>query len=469
MEKIIGRESELGLLSKYYDSERPEFIALYGRRRVGKTFIVRSFFKDKFDFFATGILEGTYEEELKSFNDSLKEYGHKGADSSNWMDAFSALAALMSKAKRKKRCVIFLDEISCFDTPNSGFTRALGHFWNKYASRQDNVFLVICGSATSWMTKNVLNNKGGLHNRRTHELHLRPFNLAKTEQYFASRKARWSRLSILQAYMVLGGVPYYLSLLDMDESLPENIDRLFFSEDAPMRDEYRRLYRSVFKSPERYMDIVKALSANKSGLTRTEISEAVHIDSGSGLSEMLDDLVACDFIRSYRNGLKKNGEIYQLMDFYTLFYLQFCANPSSDRYFWKNTLNSPQQNTWYGLSYERVCMAHIQEILRALHLDTIHTEYYSFRSKDASPKVQIDLVIDRSDDFVDIIEIKYSRIRYEMTKDESEKIERRVSRFINETKTRKGVQTVLITTLGCEKNRNADVCQRFLTLDELFI
>ena len=197
MEKIIGRESELGLLSKYYDSDRPEFIALYGRRRVGKTFIVRNFFKDKFDFFATGILEGTYEEELKSFNDSLKEYGHKGADSSNWMDAFSALAALMAKSKRKKRCVLFLDEISCFDTPNSGFTRALGHFWNKYASRQDNVFLVICGSATSWMTKNVLNNKGGLHNRRTHEIHLRPFNLAKTEQYFASRKARWSRLSIL--------------------------------------------------------------------------------------------------------------------------------------------------------------------------------------------------------------------------------------------------------------------------------
>jgi AAA+ ATPase superfamily predicted ATPase len=469
MEKIIGRESELGLLSKYYDSERPEFITLYGRRRVGKTFIVRSFFKDKFDFFATGILEGTYEEELKSFKDSLKEYGHKGADPDNWMDAFSALAVLMAKARRKKRCVIFLDEISCFDTPNSGFTRALGHFWNKYASRQDNVFLIICGSATSWMTKNVLNNKGGLHNRRTHEIHLRPFNLAKTEQYFASRKARWSRLSILQAYMVLGGIPYYLSLLDMDEGLPENIDRLFFSEDAPMRDEYRRLYRSVFKSPERYMDIVKALSANKSGLTRTEISAAVQIDSGSGLSEMLDDLVACDFIRRYRNGLRKNGEIYQLMDFYTLFYLQFCANPSSDRCFWKNTLNSPQQNTWYGLSYERVCMAHIQEILRALHLDTIHTEYYSFRSKEASPKVQIDLVIDRSDDFTSIIEIKYSRIRYEMTGEEREKIERRVSQFINETKTRKGVQTVLITTLGCEKNRNTDVCQRFLALDDLFI
>lgn len=468
MEKIIGRESELGLLSKYHESDRPEFIALYGRRRVGKTFIVRSFFKDKFDFFATGIQEGIYEEELKSFSDSLKEYGYKGADPGNWMDAFGSLAGLIARFKRKKRCVIFIDEISCFDTPNSGFVRALGHFWNRYASRQDNAFLIICGSATSWITKNVLNNKGGLHNRRTHEMHLRPFNLAQTEQYFVSRKARWSRLSILQAYMVLGGVPYYLSLLDMDESLPVNIDRMFFSEDSPMRKEYRRLYSSVFRSPERYMDIIKALSANKSGLTRTEISEAAHIDSGSGLSEMLDDLVACDFIRKYRNGLKKNGEIYQLMDFYTIFYLQFCANPSSDQHYWKNTLNSPLQNTWYGLSYERVCMAHIQEILRALHLDTIHTEYYSFRSKEISPKVQIDLIIDRSDDFVDIVEIKYSRIKYEMTREESEKIERRVSRFVSETKTKKGVQTVLITALGCEKNRNSDVCQRFLTLDDLF-
>lgn len=469
MEKIIGREHELDLLSKYYASGRPEFIALYGRRRVGKTFIVRSFFKDKFDFFATGILEGTYEEELKSFNDSLKEFGYKGISPNNWMDAFSALARLIAKAKRKKRCVIFLDEISCFDTPTSGFTRALGHFWNKYASMQDNVFLVVCGSATSWITKNVLNNKGGLHNRKTHEIHLRPFNLYKTEQYFASRKARWSRLSILQAYMVLGGVPYYLSILDMNESLPANIDRLFFSEDAPMRREYQRLYRSVFKSPERYMNIIKALSINKSGMTRTEISKAVGIDSGSGLSEILGDLVACDFIRAYRNGLKKNGEIYQLMDFYTLFYHQFCARPSTDQNYWKNTLNSPLQNTWYGLSYERVCMAHISEILQSLHLDTIHTEYYSFRSQNSSPKVQIDLVIDRSDDFIDIVEIKYSRSKYEMTKEEREKIERRITSFLSETKTRKGVQTVLITTLGCEMNRNADVCQRCLTLDDLFV
>ena len=468
MEKIIGRELELDLLSKYYSTDRPEFIALYGRRRVGKTFIVRSFFKDKFDFFATGILEGTYEEEMKSFTDSLTEYGYTGPTPGNWLDAFSALAKLIAKSKRKKRCVIFIDEVSCFDTPNSGFVRALGHFWNKYASRQDNAFLIICGSATSWMTKNVLNNKGGLHNRRTHEIHLHPFNLEKTELYFNSKKAKWSRLSILQAYMMLGGVPYYLSLLDMDESLPANIDNLFFSEDAPLRSEYRRLYRSVFKSPERYMDIIKALSENKTGLTRTEISETVGIESGDGLTEMLKDLVACDFIRSYRNGLKKNGEIYQLMDFYTLFYLQFCANPSTDRNFWKNTLNSPMQNTWYGLSYERVCMAHIQEILQALHLDTIHTEYYSFRSKETSPKVQIDMIIDRSDDFVDIIEIKYSRTKYEMTKEEREKIERRVSRFVNETKTKKGIQTVLITTLGCEQNRNADVCQRFLTLDDLF-
>ena len=468
MEQIIGREIETDALSKFYDSGRPEFIALYGRRRVGKTFIVRSFFKDKFDFFATGILEGTCEEELKSFNDSLVEYGYKGLTPSNWMDAFKALSGLIAKTKRRKRCVIFLDEVSCFDTPNSGFIRALGHFWNKYASLQDNVFMIICGSATSWMTKNVINSKGGLHNRRTHEMHLHPFNLAKTEQYFLSRKARWSRLSILQAYMVLGGIPYYLSLLDMDESLPANIDNLFFSEDAPMRGEYRRLYRSVFKSPERYMDVIRLLYANKTGLTRTQISEAAHIDSGSGLTDMLEDLVSCDFIRSYRNGLKRNGEIYQLMDFYTMFYLQFCANPSTDRNYWKNTLNSPSQNNWYGLSYERVCMAHIQEILKVLHLDTIHTEYYSFRSKDEAGKVQIDLIIDRSDDFVSIVEIKYSRGKYEMTVEEREKIERRVSAFINETKTRKGVQTVLVTTFGCEPNRNSDVCQRFLTLEDLF-
>lgn len=468
MEKIIGREYELDLLSRYYESERPEFIAVYGRRRVGKTFLIRSFFRDRFDFFATGILDGTYEEEMESFWQSLVEYGYQGPRPQNWAQSFLALNELISKNKRKKRCVLFIDEVSCFDTPNSGFVKALGHFWNKYASRQDNVFLVICGSATSWMIRKVINDKGGLHNRRTYEIPLNPFNLEKTEAFFKAHKSRWSRLSILQAYMTFGGIPYYLGMLDFSESLAENIDRLFFSEDAPMKKEYRRLYRSVFKNPQRYMDIIKALSKNRSGLTRTEISNDLKIESGSGLSDMLEDLVACDFIRSYRNGLKNNGEIYQLIDFYTIFYLQFCENSSTDRHFWRNTLGSPMQNTWMGLSYERICMFHVQEILRALHLDTIHTEYYSFRSKEAKPQVQIDLIIDRSDGHIDIIEVKYSKSVYSMPLEESIKIAHRRDVFENESKTKKGTQCVLITTFGCTRNENSDVCQKFIQLDDLF-
>lgn len=471
MEKLVGRNRELSLLSEYMKSRRNEFIALYGRRRVGKTFLVRSFFKDQFDFYVSGVIDGTKEEQMEAFNTALAEYGHQGTKAKNWMEAFTFLGELLRRKTRrmKRRCVVFFDELPCFDTRNSRFVRAFGYFWNSHASWLDNVFLIICGSATSWMIQNVINNHGGLHNRITHEMHLQPFDLRQTEQYVKSRKGKWDHLSILQAYMAMGGIPYYLSLLDFSQSVADNIDRLFFFADAEMRKEHKRLFQSLYSNPEHYIDIINLLAKSKKGLTRKEIAMQLKLADNGHLGDELENLVNCDFVRMYYNGTRRNGGIYQLMDFYLLFYHQFCKKPTSDIHFWRNKLGTPQQNTWYGLAYERVCLWHVQKILRALHLDAIHTEYYSWRSSESEQGAQIDLVIDRSDGIVTICEIKYSQAAYTITKSEYMKIMNREETFRRETKCRKGIQTIMITTYGLKQNEYSSILLNSITLKELFL
>ena len=276
---LIGREKEQALLRELLRSKQSESVALYGRRRVGKTFLVTTYFKNKFDFDVTGIIGGRKDEELAAFYTALQHYGYQGKKTKKWMEAFEALRSLLeAKMKKRKgrRCVVFFDELPCFDTPKSGFVHALDYFWNSWASRQSRFFLIVCGSATSWIVRNVIDNHGGLHGRITREMHLKPFTLKETELFLKKQKSKWKRLSTLQAYMILGGIPYYLSMLDVSRSLTENVDQLFFSEDAELKKEYTRLYKSLFSHPERYMEVIKVLSDNKKGLTRKQIAEKLH-------------------------------------------------------------------------------------------------------------------------------------------------------------------------------------------------
>lgn len=470
MEKLIGRDKESALLNKYMASNRPEFIAIYGRRRVGKTFLIRRHFQDQFDFYVTGIINGTFENEMDAFNMALNRYGYNGPAASTWMQAFALLGDLLKNksVNQHRRCIVFIDELPCFDTRNSGFVRALDYFWNSQGAWIDNIMLIVCGSATSWMIRKVINNRGGLHNRVTHEIHLKPFTLYQTEQFFAERGGNWDRMSILQTYMAMGGVPYYLGFVDTEYSAAENIDRLFFDDLAEMRNEYGRLFQSLFSQPDKYMDIVKLLSENKKGLTRKQIAEKLKLPTNGHLGDMLDDLQYCDFVRQYSNGNKTNNVIYQLIDFYTLFYHQFCRRPKTDRHYWRNTIGTPTQNTWYGLAYERVCMSHIQQIIYALRLDYIHTEFYSWRSKKSTPAAQIDIIIDRADGIVTICEVKYSKAEYVLLKEEYEKIMNRVEAFVRETKCKKGTQTIIITTKGMKPTGFSEISNRTITLDDLF-
>lgn len=471
MVQLIGRENEQGLLKKYIDSNRSEFIAVYGRRRVGKTFLVTETFKDALSFDMTGVIDGDKEDQLVSFNIALKESGYEGKRVTDWYGAFEALKEVVKKVPQNRSAIIFIDELPCLDTPRSGLVKALDLFWNGWANRQSNVKLIVCGSATTWIVDNIIDNHGGLHNRITHEMHIHPFTLHDTEEYLTTYGFKWNRLAMAQTYMVLGGIPYYLSLLDNALSLPANIDQLFFSRDAELKKEFDRLFKSLFKSPQAYVDIIQLLANNKKGLTRKEISEKLKKETGGHLSKLLVNLENCDFIRKYNvreRKINSNNGIYQLTDFYIQFYHDFCSKHTTDEHFWENSINSPKQNTWYGLAYERLCMAHIPQIKEALGIQRIRTEYYSWRSKESVPAAQVDLIIERADQIISLCEIKYSKGIYSLDAKEEERLRNRITDFADETKVKEAVQLVLITTYGLKDNAHSTEVNDRVVLDDLF-
>ena len=467
---FIGREQEIKMLQDIMDSGKAEFVAVYGRRRVGKTYLIQQFFNNCFDFTATGIIEGTREEELFAFTTSLIGIGYSGQPPKTWLEAFEALKTVLDRSSRKGRRVIYIDELPCFDTPKSGFVRALGHFWNTWASQQKNVVLIVCGSATSWMIENIVNDHGGLHDRTTHTLYLRQFTLAETEAYLKSRKILWPRQMVVEAYMMFGGVPYYLSLLGRQESLAQNIDRLYFRKNSELGQEYRRLYASLFKSPDPYIRIVEALGKNKQGMTRGEIADILKISSSGTLSKQLENLEYCDIIRRYVSKVggkpKTNDAYFQLVDLFSLFHITFSKKLTTEDY-WEQHLNTPVVNTWQGLAFEHICMAHIGQIRHALGLDRIAVEYYSWRSSSA-PKSQVDMIIERADRLINLCEIKYTQAEYIINVEEDRKFRNRIAAFVHETRTRCGIIPTWITPYGLTPNKYSSAVQYQVQLDDLF-
>lgn len=470
--QLIGRTNEKALLQSYVDSQQAEFIAMYGRRRVGKTFLISNMFADMIVFETSGIIHGSSEDQFAAFNHSLRKIGYSGLYANTWMDAFFALEqTLTPKIKEDQRQVIFIDELPCLDVRSTRFVVALGHFWNSWVSKHNNLILIVCGSATSWMVDKIVNNHGGLHNRITHTMHLHPFNLAQCEEYFQARGMVWDRQSIMQAYMVFGGVPYYLSLIKSSESVTEAIDRLLFAAQGELREEYYRLFSSLFTNPEPYMTIVGALANHRYGLTRDELAEHLGKSDGGGLTKLLDNLEKCDFICYHRvrsKKINKTGGYYVLSDSFVQFYHTYLDTPSNDEHYWSHNLLSPKTNTFFGLAFERVCMSHIPQIKKAIGIDQIGTEYYSWRSTDKEQKAPIDLLIERADRIINLCEIKYSNLPYTITKDTDLKFRTRQAAFVNQTGIRFGIQATYISPYGLTPNTYSSSIQKVITMDDLF-
>lgn len=469
---LIGRELEYDILRNTISSELSEFVAVYGRRRVGKTFLVRETFDYKFTFQHSGMANTSTRGQLDAFKRSLNDYGDENCpDLNSWMDAFDELKKLIKVSRRKKK-VVFIDEISWLDTPKSNFLPALEHFWNNWASARKDIVLIICASATSWIIKKVLRNRGGLHNRVTRRIPLSPFTLHECELYVQSRHLQLSRRQISTLYMVMGGVAFYWSLLEKGMSDAQNIDNLFFQDHAPLKNEFYELYDSLFKTPQPYIDIVTTLGTQCRGLTRQNLLRSINVDDNGAFSRQLEELEQCGFIRKYTSfGKKKKDTLYQLIDNFTLFHFKFMSeNTNHDVAFWTHSISSQMQRTWCGLAFERLCMLHVPQIKHRLGIEGVATNCFSWYlpATEETSGAQIDLLIDRSDQVINLCEMKWSQGEYVLNHSEIQKLNNRLNAFAQSTKTRKAIHITMITPYGLQQNQYANDISVQLTMDHLF-
>jgi len=464
--RIIGREREQKRLQNLYHSGKAEFIAIYGRRRVGKTYLIRQLFENEFIFDLAGLAKANTKEQLVNFTLSLNRVTKTpNKPAKSWLLAFEQLISLVQNSQ-KKRKVIFIDEISWIDTPRSGFLTALELFWNGWACSRSDIMLIVCGSATSWMMNKLINNHDGLHNRLTANINLQPFNLHETELYLQSQNCDYSRHDIAECYMTMGGIPYYLSKIDGSLSIAQNIDYLFFADNAELKNEFQNLYASLFINYTDYIKIVEALSIKAKGLSRQEIEKITGLSSGGRLSATLKNLEYCGFIRSYYTyGKKKYEQIYQLLDAYTLFYFKYLEkNEYNDAAFWTNSLNTPQHNSWAGYAFEILALQHIAEIKQTLGISGIQSVVSAWKGETA----QIDLMINRKDGIIDLCEIKFSGKEFVIDKNYEANLRNKLFTFKEETKTRKAVHLLMLTTYGLAKNKYSGLVQKEITLNDLF-
>ena len=454
---FIGRKKELQLLHEIQNDDSSHFLAIYGRRRVGKTFLIREAFDYRFAFQHAGLSDSGMKGQIFAFVSSLKDAGYEvKKQPKNWLEAFEYLKDLIRKSSEKKK-IIFIDELSWMDTPKCDLMVALENFWNGFASARKDIVLIVCASATSWMLSKVVHNKGGLYNRLTEQIHLRTFCLGECEEYVKNSGLAFNRNQILQYYMIFGGVPYYWGFLKKGLSLSQNIDRILFEKDAPLRDEFKYLYASVFKKPENYVKIIEALGTKKVGMTREEIINAAKISNSGDLTTKLEELESCGFIRKYYAfGMKKKNAIYQLMDCFTLFYFKFLKSQPTDEHFWTNQINTPLVNTWMGLAFERVCMEHIEQIKVKLGISGVLTEVNSWYCKaDLDNGVfgsQIDMLIVRKDQVINLCEMKYSQSEYTITEKVDRNIRNKISDLITVSGTKYAIYPTIITTYGLVEN-----------------
>lgn len=470
---IVGRKAELDILHNVMQDDYSHFVAVYGRRRIGKTFLIREAFNYRFTFQHSGLSEGGLKEQLFAFAASIKDAGGKPEKTrKNWLEAFEDLKDVIRDSSEKKK-IIFIDELSWMDTQNSDLMVALENFWNGWASARKDVVLVVCASATSWMLSKVVHNKGGLYNRLTEQLHLESFSLAECEEYVRAGGLALTRNQILQYYMIFGGIPFYWGFLEKGLSVPQNIDKILFSKNAPLADEFKYLYASIFKNPENYIRIIKALATKKVGMTREEIIESSGLANSGELTTKLEELESCGFIRKYdAYGMKKKNAVYQLIDNFTLFYYQFLAGNPTDEHFWTNQINTPIINTWQGLAFERVCLEHINQMKQKLGISGVQTEVNSWYCKPDLDKgitgVQIDLLIVRKDQVINLCEMKFSNSEFTITDKVDADIRNKISDLKLSTKTKYAIYPTLVTTYGMVDNSYSGNIQAVITLDDLF-
>ncbi|MBQ6771796.1 MAG: AAA family ATPase [Bacteroidales bacterium] len=480
MAEIIGRKKEIEELNRLYHSDKAQFVAVYGRRRVGKTYLINQVFKDRMAFHHTGLSpfddgqKMSMRHQLQAFHLSLLRSGLDETTPcpSSWLEAFFLLEKLLTKIDTGERQVVFIDELSWMDTPRSGFLTALESFWNGWASARDNMFLVVCGSSTTWMLGNLVNNYGGLYGRLTCEIKLSPFTLKECDDYLKSNGIVLSQYDVVQAYMAFGGIPYYLGYFEPGLSLAQNIDKILFANGAPLLKEYDRLFRSLFVHWEEHQKVVGLLATRHYGFTRDEISKQCDISKGGGLSSILKALIDSNFIIKYTPvATGRKEDYYRLCDPFCAFFLKFAANhANTDPQFWQNSQNLPSIVAWRGFAFEQVCFNHIAQIKAALGVSGVVSRESALlvHGDNDNPGGQIDLLIDRADNVLNLCEMKFYKKPFVLSQQDRFDFEDRVDLLGRITKPKKNIHFTLVTTFGLKHSEHSGVVQKVVTLEDLF-
>lgn len=475
---IIGRIEEINKLKNLHSSNKSEFIAVYGRRRVGKTFLINETFGDSFTFKHAGLspngieANGLMKKQLHHFYDSLILHGMKKcAKPKDWFEAFLLLELFLQEKDNGTRQLVFLDELPWMDTPRSGFISALEAFWNSWACSRKNLMLIVCGSANSWIQDKLINNHGGLYNRLTYQIKLSPFTLKECKDYYLERKVAISNYDIVQSYMVFGGIPYYMDSIEPGDSLPQAIDRVLFSRNALFALEFDRLFDSLFSNSETVKKIIRFLAKKNAGYTRAELIKGLSIKDGGTFSKTINALITSDFIIKYVPfGFSKKEEHYKLIDPFCLFYLHFVEGRKADNEtYWLDHLDSQEVVVWRGFAFENVCFNHVNEIKKALGISGVSTNVSAWSKKPDDEKgIQIDLLLERKDNIINMCELKFYKDEFVVNKDYYRTILRRQDMILEKVSPRVAVHSTLITTFGLKRNEYSNAFNNVITLDDLF-
>lgn len=484
MEKLIAREREKRVLMEAYNSKEAEFIALYGRRRIGKTFLIRSIFAEEENYFElTGIKGGTLADHLKNFSVSFARQYYDGISLEaprNWNNAFELLTNKFENTPKGEKIVVFFDELPWLASKRSKFLETLDYYWNTRWSLLPNMLLLVCGSAASWMVEKIINAKGGLHNRLTHTILLEPFSLNETEKFLQSRSIKLNRKQILDLYMVMGGIPHYLKSIKKGESANQNIGRICFSKDGFLQTEFPKLFRSLFDAAEINLKIVQSIAGSRSGISRAELIKKTKISTGGTLNKRLEELEAGGFIQTYiPYGRKSRDHFYRIVDEYTIFYLNWIEpiirrGHQVDFYsYWAQKVSSSSYKSWSGYAYESTCLKHIKQIRKALGIDNVPCEIGSWRylpkKGSDSEGTQIDLLFDREDGVISLCEIKFSATNFKIDKPYAKNLLKKVEIFENHFKTKKQIFLSMVTTFGVIANLwSEEIISGQVELDDLF-
>lgn len=494
---IVGRDHEQKLLEKIYQSHQAEFLAVYGRRRVGKTFLVRQFFANKqfsvnkggIFFYVTGTKDASLHDQISNFTQEIGNTFYGGVQlevQNNWRDTFQVLTKAIQDAPPKKKIVLFMDEFPWLVTHNSNLLQTLEYYWNHHWSRDPRIKLIICGSSAGWILKNIVNSKGGLYNRVTRTIHLKPFNLCETQDYLSSLKVKLNQDQIAHLYMVLGGIPFYLSQIEPGLSAVQIVERLAFKDNGFLLKEFNNLYATLFEEAQTHIEIARLLAQHPYGVGQEEITKKIpHLSSGGRIIEWLTDLEQAGFILRLKPfSHKRRGIYYKLIDEYSLFYFRW-IEPIKDSLleqgmrpgYWEQLQNTPAWNSWVGYAFESICFKHIPQISHGLHLSPTaipytwrHVPTKSQKEQEEEDRgAQIDLLFDRDDNSITICEIKYTKTPFPIDKQYAERLNQKLKVFKKITKTTKNLFLSMISAHGLKETiYSEDMVVSSVTLDVLF-